>query len=113
MTTDWSGVPMNMHGCPLGFIRLTPSLPPGRPIYVAADSIIAVETEGPNSIVNFGVGRLTVRENVREVFRLRAEADTVEIRLPPVTPPKPAEQQSEAKPPGVPIQPRPDRVRKK
>lgn len=111
MVIDWSGVPMNTHGCPLGFIRLTPSLPPGRPIYVAADSIIAVETEGPNSIVNFGVGRLTVRENVRDVFRLRAEADTVETK--PATPPMLAEPPPDVKPPGVPIQVKPDRVRKK
>lgn len=108
---DWSGVTCNVHGCPLGFVPLTPSVAPGLPIYVEAKRIVAVQQDGPNTAVTYGVARLVVRENIREVFRLRAEADTVENVRPSSQPPKLYESPPSSG--GVPVNTKPDRVRKK
>ncbi len=93
MPTDWSSVPLNRDDCPMGHVLLHPSAPPGDPIYVAADSILTVQEQGPGTVVGLPMGRLTVRENIREVFRRKAEANTVEgvtaIPQPTIFPDKP------------------------
>jgi len=77
MVVDWSGVPMNAYDAPLGHVRLTPAVEYGRPFFVAASSILTVEEAPLGTIVGLPLGRLTVRENIREVFRRKAEANTV------------------------------------
>lgn len=99
MPTDWSSVPLNRDDCPIGHVVLHPTSPPGDPIYVAADCILTVQEQGPCTVVGLPMGRLTVRENIREVFRRKAEANTVEGNAAP--------------PPVVFPDPKPDRVRKK
>ncbi len=99
MPTDWSSVPLNRDECPLGHVVLHPAVAPGYPLYVAADSIITIQEDGPGAVVGLPTGRLAVRENIREVFRRKAEANTVEATSPP--------------PPVIFPEPKPDRVRKK
>jgi hypothetical protein len=78
---------------------LTPTTVPGVPFYVAAGSIIVAEEDGPGTAVVIGIQRLKVRENIREVFRRKAEANTVEGNV--------------SSPPPVVFPDKPDRVRKK
>ena len=86
MPTDWSGVQTNVLGCPMGFIRVTASNPPGNPLLIDAAKIASVEEVGPTTAITYGISRLLVKENIREVFRMRAESNTVES----VSPPSPA-----------------------
>jgi phosphoserine phosphatase len=96
--TDWSGVPFNACGCPLGYVRLTPAPMPGIPIYVAAESLVVLQEDGCNTAVITGSGRMVVKENIQEVFRRKARANTVEVvksppPVPPVIYPEPAKGQ--------------------
>jgi hypothetical protein len=76
--TDWSGIPLNVHGAPLGYVCLTPEAAPGLPLYVKADSIASVQSaDGPNAAITYGLSRVVVKENLRVVFRMKAEANTM------------------------------------
>ncbi len=86
MPIDWSNVPMNKDGAPMGHVMLTQSTPPGNAFYVDAASLVLIEEVGPGTGVIIGLHRLTVRENIREVFRRKAEANTMEKKEPPVQP---------------------------
>ncbi len=101
MPTDWSSVPLNADGVPIGHILLTPTIPPGIPLYVETEWIGTVQEDGPGTVVGLPTGRLKVQENIREVFRRKAEANTVGNIA--ISPP----------PPTIFPEPKPDRIRKK
>lgn len=100
MPTDWSGVSMNVLGAPVGHVMLTPNVEFSEPVFVLAAAITSVQPVPCGTAVTHGAFRLVARENIREVFRRKAEANTVEDKLPPP-------------PPVIFPEPKPDRVRKK
>lgn len=77
MPIDWSGVPMNCHDAPLGVIRVFPIAHPGKPLYLDAVAIIAAQEDDMGTAITTPGGRVLVREKINEVFRLKAEANTV------------------------------------
>lgn len=75
--TDWSGVPLNTSDAPVGHVSLTPQAPPGIPFFVDATAILTIEETGCGTVVGLPAGRISVKENIREVFRRKAQANTV------------------------------------
>lgn len=80
MPTDWSGVRMNVRGCPVGYIRLTRAMPPGTPFLANINDIGFAEESGPGTVIGLRTGLVAVKENIRLVFQMRDEASTPEVR---------------------------------
>lgn len=86
MPTDWSNVPLNRDGAPMGHVMLTPNVEFSEPVFVVAEAITSVQPVPCGTAVTHGAFRLVVKENIREVFRRKAEANSVEVRTPPLPP---------------------------